>query len=336
MTGRGICLGLRRRESGTVVETLDASATCLIVHANTILRGIPGIKDFFWTSLQVNVNTVSKLHSDNNFVNDSIILVSGKFEGGAFVLDGVDFDLRGKALRFDGSHSHMSRPFSGTRFSIVAFTHMAWDSAAAAEILSLQALGFILPTRGRETSSGTIAQGSEGLRDDFSKSPSVTGTKNANFTNCHRWLTRTLCSPGHQGFCGICGFALIGNEAHLAFDMRIHDGCFDAWAAAALDSLGPPPLRLRLLVIQGMPKPKVLLLFGGGETHDGTLPAMFRARGFDVYNADIAAPDPTDLSDRNNILQICDRARKGEFVGGWLSPPCGKRCRARNIRLKGR
>ena len=60
---------------------------------------------------------------------------------------------------------------------------------------------------------------------------------------------------------------------------------------------------------------------------------MLKARSFEVLNTDLEAPTGAiDLSDKSTIQGLCERAGRGEFVGGCLAPPCGKRSRTRNSR----
>ena len=101
--------------------------------------------NFHWTSLQVNVCTISSEHEDENFLNDSLLLVFGDFLGGEFVHNDIVWPLKGEALRFDGSITHSSMPFEGTRYSIVAVTHKAWANATSDLQHQLLALVFSPP-----------------------------------------------------------------------------------------------------------------------------------------------------------------------------------------------
>ena len=141
--GQGLCCGLRQKRSTPMVETLEGAGVDLIRLITSIVRRLFGV-NFTFTSIQVNANTVSQDQRDKNFQDDSILIVVGEFEGGEFVLEEVVLDLKGKALRFDGTRMHSSRPFRGERYSLVCFTHKAWAKASASMIEELEALGFTL------------------------------------------------------------------------------------------------------------------------------------------------------------------------------------------------
>jgi hypothetical protein len=106
----------------------------------------PGFK---FTSIQVNVNYASRPHVDRNNLGESFIIGLGKYTGGslwvhsdngskAHTLDeditgapmykkgdtymGRDTNIHHRWTRFDGNRLHCTRPFCGTRFSLVYFT----------------------------------------------------------------------------------------------------------------------------------------------------------------------------------------------------------------------
>merc|ERR1719353_2084059 len=106
----------------------------------------PGFK---FTSIQVNVNYASRPHVDRNNLGESFIIGLGKYTGGslwvhsdngskAHALDeditgapmykkgdtymGRDTNIHHRWTRFDGNRLHFTRPFCGTRFSLVYFT----------------------------------------------------------------------------------------------------------------------------------------------------------------------------------------------------------------------
>ena len=80
-----------------------------------------GIPMFFWTSLQINVNSVSQPHCDPNAPFYSIILGLGDYEEGFLVVEGTRINIKGKAVLFNGLRKHWSEQFTGQRLSIVAF-----------------------------------------------------------------------------------------------------------------------------------------------------------------------------------------------------------------------
>ena len=144
MKGQGLCCGLRQKGDYPKVETLNGLLVPVIRLATAIVRQLFG-SGFVFSSIQINANTVSEKHTDENYVNDSVLIVVGNFVGGEFVLDGMEFDLRAKALRFDGSRVHSSKTFSGERFSFVFFTHKVWPQASESMVKELCSLGFPLP-----------------------------------------------------------------------------------------------------------------------------------------------------------------------------------------------
>ena len=104
--------------------------------------------DFTWSSVHVNLNTVSKRHADKNNEGPSLIVAAGKFTGGEFVLEeGDPIDLRGKAWKFDGRRIHWSKDFKGTRISFIWFCHTSWRQASKDQLEMLAALGFQLPEK---------------------------------------------------------------------------------------------------------------------------------------------------------------------------------------------
>jgi len=100
---------------------------------------------FYWTTLQCNANTVSIPHRDTNNVGLSIIAGFGNYSQGELVLAGKLIDIRHSLIVFDGTQLHSSRPFSGDRYSAIAFTHGVIDCASDGHRKQLQLLGFDCP-----------------------------------------------------------------------------------------------------------------------------------------------------------------------------------------------
>ena len=145
--GQGICLGLRRNACGPVVESLDAVADPFIREVNDMFCAISFDPPFYWTSLQVSRNMVSSDPTDANWSSDRVVVVLGDFLGGEFVCNGEPHDLHAKALRFDGSLVHSSKPFQGRdRFCIIAFCHRSWPDVSPSLASSLHAFGFQPPS----------------------------------------------------------------------------------------------------------------------------------------------------------------------------------------------
>ena len=79
--------------------------------------------DFSFTTIQVNKNIVSPPHVDKNNVGPSYIIGLGDYDGGKLVIDGKEYNIRNRFKKFDGRYGHWVTPFSGTRYSLVFFTH---------------------------------------------------------------------------------------------------------------------------------------------------------------------------------------------------------------------
>ena len=79
--------------------------------------------DFKYTTIQVNKNIQSKPHVDKNNIGLSYIIALGNFTGGELILEGKHHNIKNNFLKFDGRLGHWVEPFSGTRYSLVFFTH---------------------------------------------------------------------------------------------------------------------------------------------------------------------------------------------------------------------
>ena len=93
---------------------------------------------FCWGSLQINKNTVSRPHVDGNNSGPSLIILFGSFAEGAFRMsdNSLIIDEVGTALAIDGTLKHESAPFTGERYSIVAFLHNSTTNLEATVSLS--------------------------------------------------------------------------------------------------------------------------------------------------------------------------------------------------------
>lgn len=77
---------------------------------------------FKWTTITINKNLQTKPHTDSHNVGKSWIIGLGDYQGGELVIDGVEHDIKEKWLQFDGTIEHYTKPFIGTRYSLVFFT----------------------------------------------------------------------------------------------------------------------------------------------------------------------------------------------------------------------
>ena len=77
----------------------------------------------FFSSIQVNVNFPCNPHKDVGNVGESYIVGFGGYIGGSLVIENQDYDINYRGLLFDGSKlEHWTRPWNGTRYSLVFHT----------------------------------------------------------------------------------------------------------------------------------------------------------------------------------------------------------------------
>jgi 16S rRNA G966 N2-methylase RsmD len=84
-------------------------------------------KDFTFTTITINYNYAAAPHRDINHEDGKArIIALGDFEGGELHIESMgDFDIHNSWLDFDGTMLHHTKPFTGTRYSLVYFTHVA-------------------------------------------------------------------------------------------------------------------------------------------------------------------------------------------------------------------
>lgn len=80
-------------------------------------------KDFTYTTIQLNKNIKSPPHIDKNNIGNSYIIGLGNYTGGELIIEGKEYDIHNKFLKFDGNMGHWTNDFNGTRYSIIFFTH---------------------------------------------------------------------------------------------------------------------------------------------------------------------------------------------------------------------
>ena len=100
-----------------------------------------------WGSLQINADSIAQLHRDKNNVGLSLICLFGNFDGGE-LLSGegqVWLSCPGDVLCFDGTQPHASSPYTGRRYSIVAFQHESAARLSSHDRAYLSSLCFPLP-----------------------------------------------------------------------------------------------------------------------------------------------------------------------------------------------
>ena len=149
--------------------------TCLpnfCKYVNEVLRSFMP-KDMTWTSFVVNRGVHMPIHRDSNndakYPNGSIGL--GSFEGGGLwiegsgslcgrqglrstrengqgeVLEGMEFDIKGRPVLFSPKAWHGSCGWKGDRWVITVFVSRNWDLVSDSELDVLRSLGFPTPKR---------------------------------------------------------------------------------------------------------------------------------------------------------------------------------------------
>ena len=140
--GEGKCLGVTYERSNPRVNVMSRIQRKIVALVNETLWHTMAQQDFEWTSLQINVNSVSDWHEDSNNVGPSAIMLLGDFDGGHFVHGNGYVNTTGIWHPFDGSVSHSSAEFDGYRVSIVAFQHSRAYLLDADSKARLRGLGF--------------------------------------------------------------------------------------------------------------------------------------------------------------------------------------------------
>ena len=147
--GGGFCIGATRSRKGSYLcaPLTPAQHACVSAVNSLISSLVPS--SFRWTSLQFNRNTVASPHTDRNNLGLSLVLILGDYSGGSLHVPGRDLSTPPGSspigVFIDGREPHHSDPFTGLRYSIVAFVHDAFHSLSQPERLLLSGLGFSVP-----------------------------------------------------------------------------------------------------------------------------------------------------------------------------------------------
>ena len=107
------------------------------------------LKDICLASVQINHNTISAPHTDNNKPScPSIAIGLGDYCGGRLRIAGAKqpLHIRSHAVVFDGLQTHSSGLFKGDRWSLVLFIHSYWDKVPAALANELREQGCLVVT----------------------------------------------------------------------------------------------------------------------------------------------------------------------------------------------
>ena len=127
------------------------------------VRSHDDLKNIAFTSIQINHNTISAPHTDNNLIGTpSIAIGLGDYSGGRLRLEGATqpLNINDRAVVFDGRKIHSSGLFNGDRWSLVLFVHSSWATTSPAMRSRLISLGMPCPPN---TSSGVAVPATEGI-----------------------------------------------------------------------------------------------------------------------------------------------------------------------------
>ena len=105
---------------------------------------------FFFSSIQLNHNTVSVPHTDKHNLGLSLIIGLGDYQQGLFQATGCEpMNIRNQALWLDGRGLHWSTTFTGrSRFSVVLFVHAGLSSLPPSDVSLLSSYGGFAPQTG--------------------------------------------------------------------------------------------------------------------------------------------------------------------------------------------
>ena len=167
---RSMTVGMvNKRQAGygtSVATTSDRLRLLQLLVGVANDSGIVGNGPACFTSICLNVDFVSEVHTDSHNSGPSWIVAGGDFNGGSlFVekdvdecreernsieyagspIDGVSVEIKNSWYEFDGSCRHCTLPYSGFRVSVVYF-NVPTDKCDVADLAKLQHLGFRVPT----------------------------------------------------------------------------------------------------------------------------------------------------------------------------------------------
>ncbi len=150
VTGDGICIGLNYKTNAFIHPKTKHNCD-LIKHIVTEISSHPELCNIPFTSVQINHNTISAPHTDNNLIGTpSIAIGLGDYAGGRLRIDGAKqpLHIRDRALVFDGRKTHSSGTFNGDRWSLVLFVHSSWEFVKPAMRQQLLEFGLPCPPAG--------------------------------------------------------------------------------------------------------------------------------------------------------------------------------------------
>ena len=89
---------------------------------------------FQFTSIQVNKNYESAMHCDQNNLGDSYIVGVGDYRDGAlYVHKRGAVACHDEWVNFDGNEPHCTLPYTGTRYTLIYFTHQSYSRLGSSQ-----------------------------------------------------------------------------------------------------------------------------------------------------------------------------------------------------------
>jgi len=120
------------------------------------------LKDFAYTSININKNYAGRLHRDGNNCGPSLIKAFGDFKGGELnywpaddkktpleelkKADKITVNIKDNLLLFDGNRGHYVNKFQGERYSLVFFSIRTWHKAPKDVVKAAINVGIPVPT----------------------------------------------------------------------------------------------------------------------------------------------------------------------------------------------
>ena len=141
--GSNVVLGLCKGPKGLQVRT--ARTPLLVQSINDCLGAVLQEQtfDFAWSTVQVNFDTVSSWHVDDECVGKVAVAAVGDFVGGEISIGFAGAQhIKDKVIIFDGNIQHRTHHFRGERISYVFYVHPDFEVATKEVRDRLKALGF--------------------------------------------------------------------------------------------------------------------------------------------------------------------------------------------------
>ena len=209
---------------------------------------------FQFTSIQINKNTLCRVHVDKNNLGPSLLIGLGDYSGGELWVDGTGpLDAKSKWLRFDGNHGHATVPFAGTRYSFIFFTQAQYTRVTPSNAALTKALGFPWPDGSVERQEYPPAAGRVASAErKFNRWCRENGREVCRFsTHPHARIRMRARVCGVAGCTCTCTSAHVGASARARADSgqspirRAHQPVQKAWLPPKDPNSTPKPSNIR-------------------------------------------------------------------------------------------